>query len=197
MTIIGPISSVYDFLIFGILRWVFHASTNESLFHTGWFVESLAMQTLVILVIRTAGNPLKNQQQAVGDQRAGSSRCCDHAAVYAFGEVVAIYTAPGIFVGAIAVLSLFLYIVSFYTVPFLKRSRRQVTRVTDDQEKKANSDRGGCFALAGQQLHTDAGNDQTNCEIDSRHSDARNCYQRLRRLRSTIEGQPHTRNGSN
>jgi len=61
MTIIGPISSVYDFLTFGVLLWVFHASTNESLFHTGWFVESLATQTLVVFVIRTAGNPLKSR----------------------------------------------------------------------------------------------------------------------------------------
>ncbi|HEX9112322.1 MAG TPA: magnesium-translocating P-type ATPase, partial [Terriglobales bacterium] len=61
MMIIGPISSIYDFLTFGILLWVFRASTNAPLFHTGWFVESLATQTLVILVIRTAGNPLKSR----------------------------------------------------------------------------------------------------------------------------------------
>ena len=60
MMIIGPISSIYDFLTFGILLWVFHASRNAPLFHTGWFVESLATQTLVILVIRTAANPLKS-----------------------------------------------------------------------------------------------------------------------------------------
>jgi Mg2+-importing ATPase len=60
MMIIGPISSVYDFLTFGVLLWVFHASTNAPLFHTGWFVESLATQTLVVFVIRTAGNPLKS-----------------------------------------------------------------------------------------------------------------------------------------
>jgi Mg2+-importing ATPase len=61
MMIIGPISSIYDFLTFGILLWVFHASTNPSLFHTGWFVESLATQTLVVFVIRTAGNPFKSR----------------------------------------------------------------------------------------------------------------------------------------
>jgi len=61
MTIIGPISSIYDFLTFGLLFWVFHASTNPSLFHTGWFVESLATQTLVVFVIRTAGNPFKSR----------------------------------------------------------------------------------------------------------------------------------------
>ena len=49
MMIIGPISSIYDFLTFGVLLWMFHASTNAVLFHTGWFVESLATQTLVVL----------------------------------------------------------------------------------------------------------------------------------------------------
>jgi len=61
MMIIGPISSIYDFLTFAVLLWVFHASTNAPLFHTGWFVESLATQTLVVFVIRTAGNPLKSR----------------------------------------------------------------------------------------------------------------------------------------
>ena len=61
MTIIGPISSIYDFVTFGVLLWVFHASTNAPLFHTGWFVESLATQTLVVFVIRTASNPLKSR----------------------------------------------------------------------------------------------------------------------------------------
>jgi Mg2+-importing ATPase len=61
MMIIGPISSIYDFLTFGVLLWVFHASGNAPLFHTGWFVESLATQTLVVFVIRTAGNPLKSR----------------------------------------------------------------------------------------------------------------------------------------
>ena len=61
MTIIGPISSIYDFLTFGMLLWVFHAATNAPLFHTGWFVESLATQTLVVFVIRTAGNPFKSR----------------------------------------------------------------------------------------------------------------------------------------
>jgi P-type Mg2+ transporter len=62
MMIIGPISSIYDFLTFGVLLWVFHASTNAALFHTGWFVESLATQTLVVFVIRTAGNPFKSRR---------------------------------------------------------------------------------------------------------------------------------------
>jgi P-type Mg2+ transporter len=59
MIYIGPISSVYDFLTFFALLKVFSAS--EQLFHTGWFVESLATQTLVIFIIRTAGNPFRSR----------------------------------------------------------------------------------------------------------------------------------------
>lgn len=59
MIFIGPLSSIYDFLTFFLLLTVFHAS--EPLFHTGWFVESLATQTLVLFVIRTAGNPLRSR----------------------------------------------------------------------------------------------------------------------------------------
>src|ERR1051325_3268611 len=61
MMIIGPISSIYDFLTFGVLLWMFHAATNPPLFHTGWFVESLATQTLVVFMIRTAANPLQSR----------------------------------------------------------------------------------------------------------------------------------------
>jgi len=59
MIFIGPISSIYDFLTFYVLLYFFHASQVE--FHTGWFVESLATQTLVLFVIRTTRNPLKSR----------------------------------------------------------------------------------------------------------------------------------------
>lgn len=59
MLFIGPISSAYDFLTFYVLLHFFHAGQAE--FHTGWFVESLATQTLVLFVIRTMGNPLKSR----------------------------------------------------------------------------------------------------------------------------------------
>lgn len=59
MIFIGPISSIYDFLTFFVLLHFFHAS--EPLFHTGWFVESLATQTLVLFVIRTMRNPLRSR----------------------------------------------------------------------------------------------------------------------------------------
>jgi P-type Mg2+ transporter len=59
MIFIGPISSIYDFLTFYVLLHFFHAGQPE--FHTGWFVESLATQTLVLFVIRTTGNPFKSR----------------------------------------------------------------------------------------------------------------------------------------
>ena len=51
MILIGPISSFFDFLTFFVLLRVFHA--GQALFQTGWFVESLCTQTLVLFVIRT------------------------------------------------------------------------------------------------------------------------------------------------
>ena len=55
MVFFGPISSVYDFGTFAVMLLVFHA--HASLFRSGWFVESLATQALVIFVIRTRRIP--------------------------------------------------------------------------------------------------------------------------------------------
>jgi len=61
MMIIDPISSIDELLTFGVLLLLFDASTNAPLFRSGWFVESLAKQTLVVFVIRTAKNPFKSR----------------------------------------------------------------------------------------------------------------------------------------
>jgi len=50
---IGPISSIFDYLTYFIMLYVFNCWNNPDLFHTGWFVESLFTQTLIIHVIRT------------------------------------------------------------------------------------------------------------------------------------------------
>jgi Mg2+-importing ATPase len=50
---IGPISSIFDYLTFFLMLYVFNCWHNPALFHTGWFVESLFTQTLIIHVIRT------------------------------------------------------------------------------------------------------------------------------------------------
>lgn len=51
MGVLGPISSIFDFLTFFVLLQLFHV--NEVLFHTGWFVESIVTQALIIFSIRT------------------------------------------------------------------------------------------------------------------------------------------------
>lgn len=51
MLIIGPVSSLFDFITYGVLLFLFQA--NKQFFHTGWFLESLCTQTLVIYIIRT------------------------------------------------------------------------------------------------------------------------------------------------
>jgi Mg2+-importing ATPase len=55
MITLGPISSIFDFLTFFIMLFVFNASIP--LFQTAWFIESLCTQTLVVFVIRTKRSP--------------------------------------------------------------------------------------------------------------------------------------------
>jgi Mg2+-importing ATPase len=55
MLVFGPVSSLFDFLTFGVMLLVFHA--GPELFRSGWFIESLATQSLVIFVIRTRRVP--------------------------------------------------------------------------------------------------------------------------------------------
>ncbi len=55
MLIFGPISSLFDFATFGLLLLVL--GVNARAFHTGWFIESLFTQVLVVLVIRTRRSP--------------------------------------------------------------------------------------------------------------------------------------------
>jgi Mg2+-importing ATPase len=59
MVLVGPISSAFDFLTFFVLLRIFHA--DQVLFHTGWFIESLCTQTLVLFVIRTYERPWQSR----------------------------------------------------------------------------------------------------------------------------------------
>ncbi len=59
MLAVGPVSSIFDFITFYVMLSVFHA--DEQLFHTGWFIESMATQVLVIFIIRTRRSPLRSR----------------------------------------------------------------------------------------------------------------------------------------
>ncbi|KEF43318.1 MAG: magnesium ABC transporter ATPase [Cyanobium sp. CACIAM 14] len=63
---IGPISSLFDYATFALMWFVFSANTVEqqALFHTGWFVESLMTQTLIVHIIRTARIPFLQSNPA-------------------------------------------------------------------------------------------------------------------------------------
>jgi len=63
MLTFGPISSLFDFLTFGLMLGVLHAGPTE--FRTGWFVESLATQTLIIFAIRTRKVPFFRSRASV------------------------------------------------------------------------------------------------------------------------------------
>ena len=57
MLFIGPISSIFDYVTYFTMIFAFGAWNNSALFQTGWFVESLLTQTLIIHIIRTAKIP--------------------------------------------------------------------------------------------------------------------------------------------
>jgi P-type Mg2+ transporter len=63
MWVVGPVSSAFDFLMFFIMLKVFDA--GEALFHTGWFIESIATQVLVIFVIRTQNSPFRSRPNLI------------------------------------------------------------------------------------------------------------------------------------
>jgi P-type Mg2+ transporter len=53
MVLFGLVSSLFDFLTFGVLLWLFQAAPEE--FRTGWFIESLLTELVIALVVRTRG----------------------------------------------------------------------------------------------------------------------------------------------
>ena len=65
MLFVGPISSIFDYATFFTLLWVFKAWDKPDLFQTGWFVESLLSQTLIVHVIRTGKIPFLQSQASL------------------------------------------------------------------------------------------------------------------------------------
>jgi Mg2+-importing ATPase len=89
MIVFGPISSLFDFATFGLMLWVFNAAPEE--FRAGWFVESLATQTLIVFVIRTRRIPFLRS-------RASFALTVSVLAVVLIGAVLP-YTAAGALIG--------------------------------------------------------------------------------------------------
>jgi Mg2+-importing ATPase len=63
MSVFGPVSSIFDFATFFVMIAILHASHAE--FRSGWFVESLATQTLVVFLIRTRRVPFFRSRPSI------------------------------------------------------------------------------------------------------------------------------------
>ena len=116
MFVMGPISSLFDFLTFFILLKLFHA--GEALFQTGWFIESMATQVLVIFIIRTAKNPFQSRPNRW--LTASSLTVVAVAAILpltAIGTYFGFVSPPLAFYGAVAAMAATYLIV----VEFVKR----------------------------------------------------------------------------
>ena len=104
MLVLGPVSSVFDFLTFGVLLLVFRA--DAALFHTGWFIESLATQTLVIFVIRTRGSVLKSRPHPALVASSLGMIGVALAAIYSpLGAVLGFVNLPPAFMAVLALLT--------------------------------------------------------------------------------------------
>jgi P-type Mg2+ transporter len=108
MWVIGPISSAFDFLTFYVMLIVLKA--NESLFQTGWFVESLSTQVLVIFIIRTRGNPFRS--------RAHPLLLATSLAVVAIGAVLP-FTPLGTYFGFVPPPARFYFILAAMVAVYL------------------------------------------------------------------------------
>jgi Mg2+-importing ATPase len=103
MLALGPVSSIYDLMTFGILLWVFQA--GPSAFRAGWFIESLATQTLVIFVIRTAKNPLESRpSNALLASIIGAVAAGFLIVESPIGSLVGFTPPPPLFLGALLIM---------------------------------------------------------------------------------------------
>ena len=63
MIIFGLLSSIFDYITYGVLWFIFHANNpqQQAIFQTGWFLESVISATLIVLIIRTPRSIFKSK----------------------------------------------------------------------------------------------------------------------------------------
>jgi Mg2+-importing ATPase len=95
MLFIGPISSIFDYTTYAVMLYEFDAWANPPLFQTGWFVESLLTQTLIIHIIRTAKIPFVESRAspALITTTDHNLHCRHRAAVYPGRRRAGLHTA--------------------------------------------------------------------------------------------------------
>jgi Mg2+-importing ATPase len=116
--LIGPISSVFDYVTYFMMLRYFHAWDDPALFQTGWFVESLLTQTLIIHIIRTAKIPFLQS-------RASAPLVFTSLAIAALGISLP-FTSVGALLGFVALpspywIGLFLILASYALLTHLMK----------------------------------------------------------------------------
>ena len=120
----GPISSLFDYATFFVMLYVFHAWGNPALFHTGWFVESLLTQTLIVHIIRTSKIPFL--QSRASWPLIISTLCVISAGIYLpfspFAKAFQFLPLPPLYFGLLFVgLILYFLVTQFLKVWFIKK----------------------------------------------------------------------------
>jgi Mg2+-importing ATPase len=110
MVFLGPVSSLFDYATFFVMLQVFGCWKNPALFQTGWFVESILTQTLIIHIIRTARIPFI-QSRASPPLLAATAVICAIA-------VVLPYTALGATLGFVPLPALYWPIIAGFLLGY-------------------------------------------------------------------------------
>lgn len=108
MFLFGPLSSLFDFATFGVLFWGLKAS--EAIFHTGWFIESLTTQVLVIFIIRSSRSVFRSRPHPL----------LIASSLGAVGIAILLpFTPPGAWLGFVAPSATLLFAVAGLAVTYL------------------------------------------------------------------------------
>lgn len=127
MFLFGPISSLFDFATFALMLFAFHAVPGE--FRAGWFIESIATQTLIIFAIRTRRVPFLRSRPSVG--LLGAS-----LGVVALGIFVPLSPLAGVlgfdplpvpfFLALLGMIVVYMFLVEFGKAWFFSRAAQQL-----------------------------------------------------------------------
>jgi Mg2+-importing ATPase len=124
MLVFGPISSLFDYATYFTLLYAFQARENPSLFQTGWFVESVLSQTLIVYVIRTGGVPFVDGRPSAPLMIATLAVCVS-AMWLPFSDLAPLFgltpLPPGYFLALAAILSCYLLLTQSVKAALVRR----------------------------------------------------------------------------
>jgi len=126
MVVFGPVSSIFDYVTFGLLLLML--GNNEDAFHTGWFVESLFSQILVVLVIRTRMTPFwrSRPSKPLGAAIAAALAVTVIIPLSPLGSVIGFGALPWPFwLALVAIVAAYLTLVEVTKVWFDRREARR------------------------------------------------------------------------